>query len=154
MEVSSFQEAGSNTSTVALWVVGGDENGTQATLFLGDINTGTWPSRLGESRIWDSKTWSRVPRESDLRMTALARASSDCKYRPILSSETGCYKRTMKASFQLKQFLVVSIAGLVAKMARGYTASRKATLTLSLTREILVIASSYSIRHAGVVIYP
>jgi hypothetical protein len=25
------------------------------TLFLGDINTGTWPSRLGESRIWDSK---------------------------------------------------------------------------------------------------
>jgi hypothetical protein len=37
--------------------VGGDENGTQclgyiwATLFLGDIYTGTWPSRLGESRI-------------------------------------------------------------------------------------------------------
>jgi hypothetical protein len=22
-----------------------------ATLFLGDINTGTWPSRLGESRM-------------------------------------------------------------------------------------------------------
>jgi hypothetical protein len=46
-------EAGPNTSTVALRVVGGDENGTQclgcnwATLFLGDINMGTWPSRLG-----------------------------------------------------------------------------------------------------------
>jgi hypothetical protein len=64
-------EAGSNTSTVtlpvvgkvksqnstaALRVVGGDEKGTPclgnlATLFLGDINTGTWPSKLGESRI-------------------------------------------------------------------------------------------------------
>jgi hypothetical protein len=27
----------------------------RATLFLGDINTGTWPSRLGESRICDIK---------------------------------------------------------------------------------------------------
>jgi hypothetical protein len=50
-------EAGSNTSTVSLLVVGGDEKGTQylehtrATLFRGDINTRTWPSRLGESRI-------------------------------------------------------------------------------------------------------
>jgi hypothetical protein len=49
---------GSNISTVALRVVGGDEKGTQclgynwATLFLGDINTGTWPSGWGslESR--------------------------------------------------------------------------------------------------------
>jgi hypothetical protein len=41
-------EAGSNTSTVALRVVGGDEKGT---LFLGDINTGTSLSRLKESRI-------------------------------------------------------------------------------------------------------
>jgi hypothetical protein len=41
-------EAGSNTSTVALRVVGGDEKGTQ---FLGDINTGTWPSRFGKSGI-------------------------------------------------------------------------------------------------------
>jgi hypothetical protein len=46
-------EAGSNTSTVVLRVVGGDEKGIQclgynlATLFLGDINTGTWLSRLG-----------------------------------------------------------------------------------------------------------
>jgi hypothetical protein len=50
-------EAGSNTFTVALRVVGGDERKpsswgyNQATLFLGDINTGTWPSRLEESRI-------------------------------------------------------------------------------------------------------
>jgi hypothetical protein len=57
-------KAGSNTSTVALRVVGGDEKETQclgvnwATLFLRDIDTGTWPSRLGESRICDSKIWS------------------------------------------------------------------------------------------------
>jgi hypothetical protein len=50
-------EAGSNISTVALRVVEGDEKGNQclgynwATLFLGDINKGTWPSRLGEPRI-------------------------------------------------------------------------------------------------------
>jgi hypothetical protein len=50
-----------------------------ATLFLGDINTGTWSSRLGESRIWDSKIWSRIPRDSDPRMTALARTSNNCK---------------------------------------------------------------------------
>jgi hypothetical protein len=43
----------SNTCTVALWVVGGDEKGTQclgynrATLFLGDINAGTWPPGWG-----------------------------------------------------------------------------------------------------------
>jgi hypothetical protein len=53
----SHVEALSNTSTVALRVVGSDEKGThtwgynRATLFLGDINTRTWPVRLGKSRI-------------------------------------------------------------------------------------------------------
>jgi hypothetical protein len=32
--------------------------------------------RTGKSQIWDSKIWSRVPRDSDLRKTALAKASS------------------------------------------------------------------------------
>jgi hypothetical protein len=35
--------------------------------------------RKGKSRIWDSKIWSWVSRDSDQRMTALARASSSCK---------------------------------------------------------------------------
>jgi hypothetical protein len=54
-------EAGANTSTGALRVVGGDETESSGwaynwdTLFLRNINTETWPSRLGESRIWDSK---------------------------------------------------------------------------------------------------
>jgi hypothetical protein len=32
--------------------------------------------RKGKSQIWDSKIWSRLPRDSDPRKTALARASS------------------------------------------------------------------------------
>jgi hypothetical protein len=48
-------EAGSNTSTVTLRVVGGDGKGSLKS---------------------DSKIWSRVPRDSDLRMAALARTSS------------------------------------------------------------------------------
>jgi hypothetical protein len=53
LEVEFSVEARSNISTAALLVVGGDEKGTQclgynrAILFLGDINIGTWPSRLG-----------------------------------------------------------------------------------------------------------
>jgi hypothetical protein len=34
--------------------------------------------RKRKSRIWDSKIWSRVRRDSDPRVTALARASSSC----------------------------------------------------------------------------
>jgi hypothetical protein len=52
---STRVEAGSNTSTVTLRVVGGDEKEV---------------SKLRE------KIWSRVPRDLDLRKTALARASS------------------------------------------------------------------------------
>jgi hypothetical protein len=72
-------------SIVALRVVGEDEKRIQCLGIKldhsvpGDINTGTWPSRLWESRIWDSKMWSWVPRDSDPKMTALARTSSNCK---------------------------------------------------------------------------
>jgi hypothetical protein len=38
-----------------------------------------WRRWKGKSRIWDSKIWSRVSGDSDLRMTALARTSSNCK---------------------------------------------------------------------------
>jgi hypothetical protein len=42
--------------------------------------------RKGKCRIWDSKIWPRVLRDSDLKMTALARASSNCKrqIRPLI----------------------------------------------------------------------
>jgi hypothetical protein len=35
--------------------------------------------RKGKSKIWESKIWSRVPRDSDPRKTALEKASSMCK---------------------------------------------------------------------------
>jgi hypothetical protein len=49
-------DADSNTSTAGLRVVGGNEREPSAwgfnwaTLFMGDINMGTWSSRLGEFR--------------------------------------------------------------------------------------------------------
>jgi hypothetical protein len=71
-----------------------------ATLFLGDINTGTWPHRLGESRTWDSK---------NLRMTALASASSNCNRQTHPLVKRGYYIRTMMVSVQLiKKSPVVS----------------------------------------------
>jgi hypothetical protein len=44
-------------SSIIFLIARGDKKGTQcpgynwASLFLGDINTGTWPSRLGESQM-------------------------------------------------------------------------------------------------------
>jgi hypothetical protein len=43
-------------------------------------NREVWRRQKGKSRIWDSKIWSRVPRDTDPRMNALARASSNCKW--------------------------------------------------------------------------
>jgi hypothetical protein len=45
--------------------------------------------RKGKSRILDSKIWSRVPRDSDMRMTALARSSSNCIWQthPLIQRE-------------------------------------------------------------------
>jgi hypothetical protein len=50
-----------------------------ATLFLGHINMGTWPFRLRESQIWESKLWSCVLRNSDPKRTVLARPRNSCK---------------------------------------------------------------------------
>jgi hypothetical protein len=59
-KVGSRVEAGSNTSIVTLRVV-----------------RRRW--RKWKSQIWDNKIWMRVPRDSDPKMTALARTSSNCK---------------------------------------------------------------------------
>jgi hypothetical protein len=43
--------------------------------------------RKGKSRIWDIKIWPRILRDSDPKMTAMARASKNCKRqtRPLVS---------------------------------------------------------------------
>jgi hypothetical protein len=51
-------EVGSNTSTVALRVVGGDEKGTQCHPVSGGYKYGDLALQFGESRIRDSKIWS------------------------------------------------------------------------------------------------
>jgi hypothetical protein len=51
------------------------------TLFLGDINTGTWPSRLGSLKL-DSKMKSWVLRELDRRVTA--NYTSKLQTRPLV----------------------------------------------------------------------
>jgi hypothetical protein len=102
-------EAGLNTPTEALRVVGSDKREPSAwgynwaTLFLGDINMGTSPSRSGESQVRKSKMRSWVSRKSDPRRTALVRA-----YRPIFSSGN------RKCSVG-KKLLVVGLKGLGAK---------------------------------------
>jgi hypothetical protein len=94
----SHVEAGSNTSTVALRVVGGDVrkpstwgyNG--ATLFLGDINTETWPTRLVESQIWDSK-YGHESRETRTRKwLRWPGPAAIVKDKSILSSEGRLHK--------------------------------------------------------------
>jgi hypothetical protein len=39
--------------------------------------------RKGKSQIWESKIWSRVPRDSDPRKTALARRAACTRDRPV-----------------------------------------------------------------------
>jgi hypothetical protein len=87
-KVGARVDAGSNTSTAARRVVGGDEKGPPcpggggitAPPCSGGYKYGDQaPSGLRKSRIWDSKICLRVPRDSDPRMPAPARACSNCK---------------------------------------------------------------------------
>jgi hypothetical protein len=60
--------------------------------YWGDINTGTWPSRFGDSRIWDSKIWSWA-RGTRTREWLLWRGpAAFVNDRPILSSQKMLYK--------------------------------------------------------------
>jgi hypothetical protein len=83
--------------------------------FLVDINTGTWSSRLRESRIWDSKMWSWVPRDSNPRMTALAKSTAIVNDRPILSSERMLHKDYDRKRWVENKTLVVCLKRLVDK---------------------------------------
>jgi hypothetical protein len=64
---------------------------------------GPSPPGWGESRIWDSKMWLWISRDSDPRMTALMRTSSNCKQQTQPLVKTGCYIRAMTARIQLKE---------------------------------------------------
>jgi hypothetical protein len=51
-----------------------------------EADSNTWSSSFGESRIWDSKMWSWVPRDSDPRMRWQG-PSEMVNCRPIFSSK-------------------------------------------------------------------
>jgi hypothetical protein len=101
-------EAGSNTSTVGLRVVGGDEKEpsawgyNRATLFLGDINTRTWPSRLGESQIRDSKNVVMSPAGLGPENDCAGEAQKKLYTTYSSSRQKGCYIRTITESVQLE----------------------------------------------------
>jgi hypothetical protein len=126
-------DAGSNTSTMTLRVVGGDEK--------------------GKSRIWDSKIWSRVLRDSDPKMTELSRTNCNCK-RQIRPQETrncqtiikiwswvqeGCFipRQTGRLTVGRNIKLRLRLLG-----TGRLTVGRNITLTLTLTFNALARTSS------------
>jgi hypothetical protein len=115
-----------------------------ASLFLWDINTGTWPFRLGKSRIWDSKIWSWVTWDSGLRITALARTSSNCKRQthPLLREDVT--QRLWPQVFSKKNcWSWVSRVLSPRRTDWWQTVSRKVTLTLKVyIRKVLRPTSS------------
>jgi hypothetical protein len=100
IETVTCVEAVSNTFTAALLVVWGDENGIKCLgyswiiLFLRCMNTGTWPSRFWEFWIWDGKMWLWVARDSEPRMTVLARTISNCNRQTRLPIREGATSKT------------------------------------------------------------
>jgi hypothetical protein len=129
-------EMGSNTSTVALWVVGGEKREPStwgynwAPLYWGDINTGSWLSRLVESRIWGSKIWSWVPWDLDSRMTALARASSNCKWQTCsLIREGAPHQQTRNCLTVIRIWSWAPDGGLTPRQTDRLTICHNITLT-------------------------
>jgi hypothetical protein len=129
-------QAGSNTSTVVLRVVGGDEKEpgawgyNWAILFLGDTNTGTGRSRLGESRIWHNKIWSWFALDSDPRMTALTRPSSNCKRQTRALVREGAPHKETRSYLTDNKNLVLGLKWVLDTRQTGQlTVDRNITLT-------------------------
>jgi hypothetical protein len=82
--------------------------------------------RKGKSQIWDSKIWSRVPRDSDPRNTALARASGIYKIQTSpLVREDAPQKQDRNCQ------TVINIWGSTPILTDWLTVSRNVTLTLT-----------------------
>jgi hypothetical protein len=87
----------------------------------------------GKSHIWDSKIWSRVPRDSNPRKTALGRPSSIYKRqtRPLVR-EGAPQKRDRNCQRVIAKYLVMSSRwGSTPRLFDWLTVSRNVTLTNS-----------------------
>jgi hypothetical protein len=79
----------------------------------------------------DSKIWSRVPRESDPRMTALARISSNCKRQTrSLVRESALYKQTSNWLTIIKIWAYATDGCFVPRQTDRLTVGRNISLTL------------------------
>jgi hypothetical protein len=103
-----IEEPGLNTSTVALRVVGGDEREASAwgynwaNLFLGDINTGTWPFRL-RSLEFETVNVVMSPTGVGPQNDCADEDQQQLSTTDPPSRQRGCYIRTMKPSVQLEK---------------------------------------------------
>jgi hypothetical protein len=100
-------------------------------MFLVDINTGTWTSKLGEFRIWGNKIWFWVPRNSGPRITAPVRASNNCKrqIRPP-GREGATYQQTHYCLTIIKNWSWAPDGCLTPRKTDRLTVGRNITMTL------------------------
>jgi hypothetical protein len=96
------------------------------------MNMGTWPSRLRESWIWDSKIWLCVQRVLTLKMTALTRSSSSCKrHAHPLVREDVPHQQTLNYLTVIKIWSWTQDGGLTPGQTGRLTIGRKVTMTLT-----------------------
>jgi hypothetical protein len=107
-------------------------------MFLRDINTETWPSRLGES--WDSKIWTYVPQVSDRRMTVLVRNSSNCKWQTCPHVREGApHQHTHNCLAVTKIWSLAPDGGFTPRQTGQLTVGRNIT-ELQLVTKLLVFS--------------
>jgi hypothetical protein len=129
-------EADSNTPTVLPASRTRRRKGTQClgynwdTPFLGGYKYGYLAPMLGEYRIWDSKIWSLVPEDTDQRMTALAKARSNCKWQthPLITKGAP-HQQTRKCVTVTKIWFWAPDGCLTPRKTGRLTVGRNMTLT-------------------------
>jgi hypothetical protein len=105
--------------------------------------------RKGKSRVWDSKIWSRVPRDSYPRKTALARASSIYKWQthPLIR-EGAPQKHDRKCQTVKNIWSWAPDGGSTPRLTDWLAVSRNVTLTLTLTNVFSFEVSKQMRRHS------
>jgi hypothetical protein len=109
---------------------------------LRDINTATWFSRLGESRIWDYKIWPWVPRDSDPRMNVLARTRNNCKQQNSSLVREGAPHQLIRCC------LTVNKSCLWPQMGAWHRVGRNITLTFLHLAELSEVKISWWMRES------
>jgi hypothetical protein len=92
--------------------------------------------RLGESRIWDNKIWSGVPRDLDQSISALVRTTSSCKQQTgSVFREGASHQHTRNCLSVMKAWSWASDGCLTPRQTDLLTVGRNVSLTLTIGRE-------------------